>query len=213
MSELVVGSIAGLASNSYEVGIASGSTLDLANAKAGSLPPAAMEAPSGLVPIHSQTYTGVASVSIDNVFTSAYKNYKLSVTQVQSDSTSTQLSMRLRAGGSTLSDTNYMCAAYGWYGTGSSFSDQFLGVASARIGRLKDTGVWNNYSLDIYNPNESFPATWWGGGFGLDNATWFTAQFGGAYTPTTQADGIYLFPNVGSFARITVSIYGYAEAA
>jgi hypothetical protein len=46
MSELVVGSIAGLAANSYEIDIASGSTLDLTNAKAGSLPTTALGAGS-----------------------------------------------------------------------------------------------------------------------------------------------------------------------
>jgi len=47
MSELVVGSIKGLASNSFEIDIATGSTLDLANAKAGSIPKAAL--PSGSI--------------------------------------------------------------------------------------------------------------------------------------------------------------------
>lgn len=47
MSELSVGALRGLAANSFEIDIASGSTLDLANAKAGSIPRAAL--PTGSI--------------------------------------------------------------------------------------------------------------------------------------------------------------------
>ena len=46
MSELTVGTLSGLASNSFEIDIATGSTLDLVNAKPGSIPKAALPAGS-----------------------------------------------------------------------------------------------------------------------------------------------------------------------
>lgn len=63
MSELVVGSIAGLAANSYEIDIASSSTLDLSRAKAGSIPKAAL--PSGsILQVVSTTKTDTFSASV-----------------------------------------------------------------------------------------------------------------------------------------------------
>jgi hypothetical protein len=62
MSELVVGSIAGLASNSYEIDITAGSTLDLANAKTASLPTSAIGA-GGILQVVSTTKTDTFSTN------------------------------------------------------------------------------------------------------------------------------------------------------
>lgn len=66
MSELVVGSIAGLAANSYEIDISSGSTLDLSRAKAASLPTTALGAGSILQ---------VQSVNVTTDFTSGSSSF------------------------------------------------------------------------------------------------------------------------------------------
>ena len=62
MSELSVGALRGLAANSFEIDIASGSTLDLANAKAGSIPRAAL--PTGsILQVVSATKTDTFSTA------------------------------------------------------------------------------------------------------------------------------------------------------
>lgn len=213
MSELSVGTLSGLAANSYEVGIASGSTLDLANAKAGSIPDNALSAVPGLKHIHSGTYTSVASVAIDDVFSATYDNYRLIISKIQSDSTSTELNVRLRTGGSTLSNSSYYWATYGYRHTATVFSDAGAAQSSSRLGRLKETALNNNYSYDVWSPfRDDSPTFFWGGGFGTDS-TLFTIHSGAAYTPNTQVDGLYLFPSSGNFATITVDIYGYSEVA
>ena len=74
MSELVVGSIKGLSANSFEIDIATGSTLDLTNAKAGSIPKAAFPAGSILQVVQavktdvfsttSGSYTDITGLSV-----------------------------------------------------------------------------------------------------------------------------------------------------
>ena len=63
MSELTVGSLSGLAANSYVVDIASGSSLDLANAKADSLPTSAIST-GGILQVVSTTKTDTFSASL-----------------------------------------------------------------------------------------------------------------------------------------------------
>ena len=63
MSELSVGSLSGLAANSYVVDIASGSSLDLANAKADSLPTSAIST-GGILQVVSTTKTDAFSESV-----------------------------------------------------------------------------------------------------------------------------------------------------
>lgn len=66
MSELTVGSLSGLAANSYVVDVAAGSTLDLANAKAASLPTSAIGT-GGILQVVSTTKT--------DTFTTASTSY------------------------------------------------------------------------------------------------------------------------------------------
>jgi hypothetical protein len=63
MSELSVGSLSGLAANSYVVDIASGSSLDLANAKADSLPTSAIST-GGILQVVSTTKSDTFSASV-----------------------------------------------------------------------------------------------------------------------------------------------------
>ena len=63
MSELSVGSLSGLAANSYVIDVASGSSLDLANAKADSLPTSAIST-GGILQVVSTTKTDTYSSSI-----------------------------------------------------------------------------------------------------------------------------------------------------
>jgi len=62
MSELSVGSLSGLAANSYVVDIASGSSLDLANAKADSLPTSAIST-GGILQVVSTAKTDTFTTS------------------------------------------------------------------------------------------------------------------------------------------------------
>lgn len=63
MSELVVGSLKGLSANSFEIDIAAGSTLDLVNAKAGSIPKAALPSGSILQVVSTNTTTATSTTA------------------------------------------------------------------------------------------------------------------------------------------------------
>ena len=65
-------------------------------------------AAGGLVHINTTTFTAVSSVSLDDVFSADYENYKIIMTLFNSSTALTY--MRLRASGSDLTSTTYSFA-------------------------------------------------------------------------------------------------------
>lgn len=104
---------------------------------------------SGLVHINTTNFSAVASQSVNDVFTSTYKTYKVIIDHTVSTNLST--SLRLRVGGSDNSTSNYGYQ----YVTASATSvsgARATGQTSFAMG-----GVANrtSYSFLIFNPAES----------------------------------------------------------
>ena len=97
MSEIQVNTI-----NEYTG--ANGVTIDGALIKDSKI---AATAGGGLVLLSSNTVSGSSSTSVDNIFTSAYTNYKV-IMNIRGSHTSTQyITIKLRTGGSDNSDSDY----------------------------------------------------------------------------------------------------------
>jgi hypothetical protein len=159
----------------------------------------------GLVKIASQSFTSSTSVVVNDVFTSAYDNYKVVISL--SASTAMNLLMRMRAGGTDLSSGNkYFSAAYNslWGDFNSSDANQWqVGYADLASG----VGL----SMEFYRPQVS----------SVDTAITF-AQTGGrsgsyVYAPFTGAagiringsyDGFNFYPSTGNITG-NVRIYGW----
>lgn len=212
MSELSVGTLSGLAANSYEVSIASGSTLDLANAKTGSLPESALAfTAGGLKHIHTESFTGVANISLDNVFSADYQNYRVVVTELQG-SANVDLNFRLRVSGATTTG-NYRFSNYGLRTQGSSFADWTNGGSPSfiRIGSVTVNAGQSKSSFDVFEPFAAKITGLTGGFFGGDATSYFGTQIGGAQTDSTSFDGFELYPTSGT-VNGKVTVYGYVEA-
>jgi hypothetical protein len=105
---------------------------------------------NGLLPIFSQTFSGVSTVSVSNIFTSSYRNYKIIIDncvgvvtnglylrfrQNTTDySTSNYQNQFLQASGSTIAASRSGALSYGELGTNSSGSDRTV------------------VQLDVFNP-------------------------------------------------------------
>ena len=95
MSQLNVNTIA--ARTGTEISVASGHTLKDANGNE--------IAAGGLTLLHSSTFSSVSSKSIDNCFSSTYRNYKVNIRSA--NSTTSDIHFRFRDGSGDNTDSEY----------------------------------------------------------------------------------------------------------
>lgn len=153
---------------------------------------------SGLTLISDTTYSAVSSQSVNSVFSSTYRNYKLFITVT--GTTAAQSSLRLRASGSDNTSSNYgqeADFASGSRTTGTSW--QLMRIDNGRGG----TAV-----IDMINPFASDNTYFNNQTLGADDTNVDAQYIAGRTTVTTSYDGFTIFPQSGTITgRITV--YGY----
>jgi hypothetical protein len=163
MSELSVGTISGLAANSYVVDIASGSSLDLANAKADSLPTSAIST-GGILQVVSTTKTDAftttstsyedvtgLSVSITPRSTSS-KIFVMVQTNVGGDSSSYQAIQLVRDSTAInigdASDPRTQ-ASYMSYNGGTTDGENYYGAANVHLSILDSPATTSTLTYKV----------------------------------------------------------------
>jgi hypothetical protein len=161
----------------------------------------------GLVCVKAETaFTAASSVTADNVFTSAYTNYKIIMNYTTSTTNGTLL--KLRVGGVSAS-TNYnafYAASQGWsVGTVLAASTFLMGDYS--------NGAFNcSNVLELQQPAIATGTTFW------NNATTSRGAYGtpypqytiGNHSSGTAYDGVELLVATGTMTG-TYAIYGYSK--
>jgi hypothetical protein len=153
------------------------------------------------------SFTSAATMSLNNVFSSNYENYKI-VYKGNGSTANQPFYMRLRASG-TDAITNYF---YGGtdviYNTGGSSTRVGNGVTFWAVGQYSNdadsrTGMW----MDINNP---FVAGMTSMGYvGNFNGTVpFSVTGAGFHSTATSYDGFTMYPASGN-ASATIYVYGY----
>ena len=161
----------------------------------------------GLVCVKAETaFTTASSVTADNVFTSAYTNYKIIMNYTTSTTNGTLL--KLRVGGVSAS-TNYntfYAASTGWsVGT-------LLSQTTFLLGDYSDGAFNCSNVLEIQRPAIATGTTFW------NNATTSRAGYGfpypqytiGNHSTATAYDGVELLVATGTMTG-TYAIYGYSK--
>lgn len=164
----------------------------------------------GLQFITSSTFSAVASVSVNDCFSSTYNNYRVIVSAGSASITGGQtLEMRLRVSGADNTSSNYNWARFVYFNGGSSV----VGATDTAF-ELNGATAYTNFSLavDVIDPQTT-------------NATQILSQSllnqngnlalvgssGGVMTVTTSYTGFTLFPSSGTFSG-TIAVYGYQKA-
>jgi hypothetical protein len=164
---------------------------------------------AGMVLLNTTSFSAVASQSINNVFSSAYENYKIVITG-QNTTGQNFLRMRLRVGGVDNSTaSNYIFASTYWGSGGSTGVQNSTGQTYWHLSEFyRRTAI---VSLDIARPFATDYTTFQGTGYTNDSST---AQFftvaGGGSTVTTSYDGFTIFPDTNTITG-TVRVYGYNQ--
>jgi hypothetical protein len=162
--------------------------------------------PGGLVRVGGTSFSAVASVSYDNVFTSTYENYLI---VGYATGTSPALTMRMRASGTDNSSSNYVFVRANIQETTGSWG--FTVSNGAQTSWSLGTTNSMQFSLTMFAP-QATRATAFEGTTNLGTGTGnYPLQVnGGSLTVTTSYDGFTLLGSANITGRI--DIYGMSNS-
>jgi hypothetical protein len=152
------------------------------------------------------TFSGASSVSLNGVFTSAYRNYKMVCQYTVSTSTDTRL--RLRAAGSDNSTaSSYVTQSN--ISSNNTVSPDDATNTSAAINFNATTTLTNVVTEEFFNPQIAAATVFIGSAMNNTNGGYFTLS-GGTHNETVSYDGFTLFGASGTMSG-TISVYGYNQ--
>lgn len=160
----------------------------------------------GLVHINTTTFSAVSSVSLNDVFTASYNNYKIIISEIV-PSAAPEIRGRLRVAGTDNSASVY------------DISSIRVQAASVSGVTSTDGSSWVFQSIatgnpalylyaEIFNP---FLAVNTGISYQGLRAESYYHVGGGHHTASTSFDGISFFPSTGTFTG-TIRVYGYKNS-
>lgn len=164
----------------------------------------------GLVLLNTTTFTSQSSVSINNVFTSIYDNYKITfVTNSSYGSGQVQTNMRLRSNGSDDSSGVYFWSRLysGASVTGGSSAN------SATVWQIGDSSIpITRFSMDIHLPAVSSVTSHVTqvSSYQVTGPNFYYIANAGITTSTTSYDGFSIIPTSGTMTG-TIKVYGYKK--
>lgn len=169
-------------------------------------------AAGGLVLLNITSFTAQSTVSIDNVFSATYNNYRIQVNITSNTTGDVDLLLRMRVSGADNSTAgNYR---YGGLYVGSSAttvvgSNSGASATSFIIGSVATPGYT---TIDLYNPFESAKTGYNALSNYIDTTPIsYTFFRGGALTVTTSYTGFTLIPGGAGNITGSVSVYGYKK--
>jgi hypothetical protein len=146
---------------------------------------------------------GTSGISLNNVFSSTYDNYRINISITVSSSGS--LNIRLRASGSDNTTSN-------------SYVRQILDAYTTTVGTSRATSTtWdiggtsstliNGYFVDLISPFKATATGYTSQAIRADSGGYLNPSTG-THNQTVSYDGITIYPSTGTFTG-TISVYGY----
>jgi hypothetical protein len=165
----------------------------------------------GLTLINTTSFSAVASQSINDVFSSTYKNYRIIMELDGTVGASNQFLMRLRNAGSDLTSTYNSEMKFSAYASASnSFNDNANATDRWILGLIPNAGDSRfTASIDLCNPFTSLSKTISGMSTGSKSGAYRGfAIFGGENSTLSSYSGFTIYPASGNMTG-SVSVYGY----
>jgi hypothetical protein len=162
----------------------------------------------GLKLITAQTFSAVASVAVNNCFSSTYANYRVLLEYVPSGTFDANI--RMRVGGVDSSASTYARTEVGAYTSGTGITLGNSGQTSWNI-LQGTTAIYSVASFDFHNP---FVVTRTNVIFGcyLSNSTAQYAVSGaGIHDTSLSYDGFSVIASSGTISG-TIRVYGYRNS-
>ena len=161
---------------------------------------------TGLVLISTSTFSAVSSVSLDNVFSAAYENYKILVSMT--GTTSQQANIRFRVGGVDASGANYN------YGRVAVVASAIAGSTSTS---QSEGGVGNFanaersfITMDVFNPFLAVNTQYASSSNQRQQSNFAVYNYSGSHNVDTSYTGFTLSAATGNITG-TIKVYGYKQ--
>ena len=164
---------------------------------------------SGLVYVTGASFSAAASVSVNNCFTSAYRNYRIIVEGAGSLSGGAFVDWRFRVGGADNSTNNYF---YSYNTVDASSTETNVGAGSQtafRIGNAASIGF--GFDITVTSPQLAATHTINTLFSSAGSAIGITGRAGGTFNTATSFDGFSLLPASGTITG-TYRVYGLADS-
>ena len=164
---------------------------------------------AGMVLLNTTSFSGVASQSINDVFSATYTNYKIIMNLTSTTTAGEMLRMRMRVGGTDNTSSNYKYVMKQFYYDPPNVGIDNVGSTSSTDWVLHRYTRADGYygTLDVYFPF----ATNYTGLFGAGlNPNYDTTNGSNTYcslSVTTSYTGFTFYPSAGNMTG-TVSVYG-----
>jgi hypothetical protein len=169
---------------------------------------------AGMVLLNTTSFSAVASQSINDVFSSTYKNYRIIIASNTTNANAQLVQMRMRVSGADNSSSNYYWA--GVSTASSSATPSVNGLGSNGLVTSWDTSVSNPTGvgeavnvIDLLNPFATQRTAFTSKQVYQDNNPYvYDRSISGQMSVTTSYTGFTL---IGASGNITgsVSVYGY----
>jgi hypothetical protein len=150
--------------------------------------------------LNTTTFTDQSSVSINNVFSATYDNYKIIMKTTHT--LAAKIEFRYRVGGVDASGNNYVTQRSSEAGTSATANSRNIGNSIHSLGTNTDTQHFN--MIELQGP--FLAATSGLFYFETNGASIDTA--GGEHNLSTSYDGFTLFSSAGNMTG-TLRVYGY----
>jgi len=157
------------------------------------------------------TFSGASAIALNDVFSSAYKNYRIVIETTGTVGSPTLLYARMRVSNADVSSGYNAEMKFTAYASGSnSFNDNFNTTTSWILGYIPNGGDGRfSASLDLYNPSDSLFKSMSGFSNGTKTGAYLGFGICGGTQGTTSAlTGFTIYPASGT-ATGTISVYGY----
>ena len=167
---------------------------------------------AGMVLLNTTSFSGaVSSVSVSNIFSATYENYRLVInngTAVSGDNV--EFRFKLRVGGVSSSTGYYGVGAN--CGTGSIQTFNQANTASFQVAAYDDTSpTLNAVIIDLFQPFTATATKIFSTSIGTDSLATQVRSFNlqGYHNVTTSYDSVEFLVNTGTFTGGTLRVYGY----
>jgi hypothetical protein len=156
------------------------------------------------------SFTGATSLSLNNVFSSIYQNYRI-IIRIITNTNSTSLLYRLRASGTDNTANSYFfggsfartSGATGAFSGSSASSGSISWINGAAVGAM-------SMSVDLYGPAISNFTTGQSVSMGGDGTSLAGIFVGHNHQVASSFDGITILPVIGNISG-TIQVFGYND--
>jgi hypothetical protein len=160
-----------------------------------------------LVLINTTSFSAASSVSLDNIFTSTYDNYRC-VIRLTSSATN-ELRWRGRTSGTDNTTTNYVFQIMEAFS--SSIGASRSSGATYGYAGYTETGPTNSYILEFIEPKATQSTCVFSTTLRNYSTTSPVLMFiNNGFNATTSFDGVSIYPGSGTLTG-TIQVYGYRK--